>query len=152
MLYYRGLCDIGEEKFASALGELRACQEAGPLPEETGNALFYTGYCLKQLERCGEAIPLLERAAELDPGGIDVLNLLGFCYYKAARHREAVDCFERAIRIDPRSAIDHANLARNLAELGRVEEAIESYRRALALDPHIGFARDQLRKLGAELP
>jgi tetratricopeptide (TPR) repeat protein len=150
LLYYRGLCDIGEEKFESALAELRACVEAGPLREETGNALFYSGYCLKQLERCGEAIPLLERAAELDPGGIEVLNLLGFCYYKTARHVEAVDCFERAIQIDPRSAIDYANLARNLGELGRTAEAIENYRRALAIDPHIGFARDQLRKLGEE--
>ena len=147
MLYYRGLCDIGEERFESALAELQASERAGPARQEMGNVLFYTGYCLKELSRCEEAIPVLERAAKFEPDEIDVFNLLGFCFYKAARHAEAADCFERAIALDPRSAIDYANLATNLGELGRTEEAIAMYRKALSLDPNIGFARDRLQKL-----
>jgi tetratricopeptide (TPR) repeat protein len=147
MLYYRGLCDIGEEKFESALAELQASEKAGPAPQDLGNILFYTGHCLKELGRYQEAIPVLEGAAESDPDEIDVFNLLGFCLYKTARHAEAVDCFERAIALDPRSAIDHANLATNLRELGRTEEAIAMYRKALSLDPNIGFASKQLHQL-----
>ena len=150
MLYYRGLCDVGEEKFESGLAELRASAQAGPPPQDLGNILFYTGYCLKELGRCEEAIPVLERAAESGPGEVDLFNLLGFCLYKTARHAEAVDCFRRAIALDPRSAIDHANLATNLRELGRIEEAIAMYRKALSLDPNIGFARDNLQKLTSE--
>jgi len=147
MLYYRGLCDIGEERFESALSELEASARAGPSQEDMGNVLFYTGFCLKQLNRCEEAVPVLERAARFDPDEIGVFNLLGFCFYKTARHAEAVDCFKRAIELDPRSAIDYANLATNLREWGRTEEAIAMYREALSLDPNIGFARDNLQKL-----
>jgi tetratricopeptide (TPR) repeat protein len=150
MLYYRGLCDIGEERYESALSELRACEEAGPARQDTANVLFYTGVCLKELGRYEEAIPVLERAAELDPGESGIFNLLGFCFYKTARHARAVDCFKRAIELDPRSAIDYANLATNLKELGRTEEAIAIYRKALSLDPNIGFARDNLQKLTGE--
>ena len=147
LLYYKGLCDLGEGQFGSALAELQASERAGPARHEMGNVLFYTGYCLKELGRHQEAIPVLERAAEFDPGEIAVFNLLGFCFYKTGRHAEAVGCFERAIGIDPRSAIDYANLARNLRELGRTDEAIAMYRKALSLDPNIGFARDQLQQL-----
>jgi tetratricopeptide (TPR) repeat protein len=150
MLYYHGLCDIGEAKYESALSELRACEEAGPVREDMGNVLFYTGLCLKELGRYEEAIPVLERAAELDSSESGVFNLLGFCFYKTARHARAVDCFKRAIELDPRSAIDYANLATNLKELGRTEEAIAIYRKALSLDPNIGFARDNLRRLTGE--
>jgi tetratricopeptide (TPR) repeat protein len=147
MLYYRGLCDIGEEQFESALAELQASEKAGPTQQEIGNVLFYSGYCLKELSRYAEAIPVLKRAAEFDPSEIAVFNLLGFCFYKSGRYAEAVGCFERAIRLDPRSAIDYANLARNLRELGRTNQAIAMYRKALSLDPNIGFARDQLQLL-----
>jgi len=150
MLYYRGLCDIGEERFESGLAELRASAEAGPAPQDMGNILFYTGYCLKELGRHEEAIPVLKRAAESGPDEVDVFNLLGFCLYKTGGYAEAVDCFRCAIAADPRSAIDHANLARNLAKLGRTAEAIAMYRKALSLDPNIGFARDQLRRLTNE--
>ena len=147
MLYYKGLCDIGEEQFESALAELQASEKAGPSRQEMGNVLFYSGYCLKELSRYAEAIPVLKRAAEFDPGEIAVFNLLGFCFYKSGRYAEAVGCFERAIGLDPRSAIDYANLARNLRELGRTDQAIAMYRKALSLDPNIGFARDQLQIL-----
>jgi tetratricopeptide (TPR) repeat protein len=147
MLYYRGLCDIGEGQFESGLAELQASERAGPAQQEMGNVLFYTGYCLKELDRYEEAIPALKRSAEFDPEEIAVFNLLGFCLYKTGRHAEAVGCFERAIALDPRSAIDYANLARNLRELGRTDQAIAMYRKALSLDPNIGFARDQLQLL-----
>jgi tetratricopeptide (TPR) repeat protein len=150
MFYYRGLCEIGEESYESALSELRACQEAGPARQDMSNVLFYTGVCLKELVRYEEAIPVLERAAELDSSESGVFNLLGFCFYKTARHARAVDCFRQAIELDPRSAIDYANLATNLDELGRAEEAIASYRKALSLDPNLGFARDNLQKLTGE--
>jgi tetratricopeptide (TPR) repeat protein len=147
MLYYKGLCDIGEGEFESALAELRGSEKAGPSRREMGNVLFYTGHCLKELNRYREAIPVLKRAAEFDPGEIAVFNLLGFCFFKTGRHEEAVGSFEQAVSLDPRSAIDYANLARNLREIGRVDEAIAMYRKALSLDPNIGFARDQLRQL-----
>jgi tetratricopeptide (TPR) repeat protein len=147
MLYYRGLCDIGEGRYEAALSELEACERAGPDREDMGNVLFYTGLCLKELGRYEEAIPVLGKASELDANEIGVFNLLGFCLYKTARHAQAVDCFKRAIELDPRSAIDYANLATNLRELGRIEEAIAMYRKALLLDPSIAFARDNLREL-----
>jgi len=146
-LYYKGLCDLGEEKLESALAELQASERAGPAREDTANVLFYTGFCLKELSRYQEAIPVLERAAEFDSDDIGIFNLLGFCLYKTARHDESVACFERAIELDPGSAIDYANLAVNLRALGRTQRAIAMYRKALSLDPNIGFARDDLQRL-----
>jgi len=147
MLFYRGLCDVGEEKFESALCEFRAAEQAGAAPEDLGRVLFYIGFCLKELGRHAEAIPVLGSAARADPDEIAIVNLLGFCLYKQKRHAEAVRCFERAIQLDPRSAIDYANLASNLRDLGRTEEAIVNYRKALSLDPSIDFARANLAKL-----
>jgi tetratricopeptide (TPR) repeat protein len=151
MLYYRGLCDVGEGKFDSALSAFRAAEKAEPANDDLGRILFYSGHCLKELGCYEEAIPVLERAAAVDAGEIAVVNLLGFCFYKTARHGDAVRCFARALELDPRSAIDYANLATNLRELGRIDEAIANYRRALSLDPGIAFARENLEKLIAPL-
>jgi tetratricopeptide (TPR) repeat protein len=147
MLYYSGLCDVGEERLESALSEFRAAEQAEPPREDLGAVLCYTGFCLKELGRYAEAIGVLERAVVVDPDEIGIHSLLGYCYYKAARPAEAVRCFQRAVQLDPRSAIDYASLASNLRDLGRTDEAIATYRKALSLDPSIGFARENLQRL-----
>ncbi len=147
MLYYRGLCEVGEADFDAGLCAFRSAAESGPAREDIGRIQFYIGHCLKELGRYEEAIIPLQKAAKFDAEEIGIFNLLGFCLFKTARYAEAVECFQRAIELDPRSGIDYANLATNLRELGRVDEAIANYRRALSLDPSIGFARDNLQKL-----
>jgi ribosomal protein S12 methylthiotransferase accessory factor len=147
MHYYSGLCDVGEGKFESALSEFQAAEQAGPSHEDLGSVLCYSGLCLKELGRYGEAISVLERAVASDPNEASIHNLLGYCYYKAARHTDAVLCFQRALKLDPRSALDYANLATNLRELGRRDEAISMYKKALSLDPTLSIARENLDKL-----
>ena len=147
MLYYSGLCDVGEQKHEAALSEFRAAEQAGPAGEDLGTVLCYTGFCLKELGRYEEAIGVLERGLSADPTETGILNLLGYCYYKAARPADAVRCFRRVIELNPRSAIDYANLATNLRELGKTEEAMAMYRKALSLDPSIDFARRNLEQL-----
>jgi ribosomal protein S12 methylthiotransferase accessory factor len=145
--FYCGICDLGQGKVEQALARFREALRAGPAREDLGRVLFYTGNCLKELERYPEAIEELRKAVEADPEDIANHNLLGFCYYKTGRHEEAVECFRRAVEIDPRSGIDWANLASNLRDLGRTDEAVTLYRKALALDPTIEFARENLARL-----
>jgi tetratricopeptide (TPR) repeat protein len=54
------------------------------------------GWTLFRLDRCEEAIPLLERAAELSEGDGVVLDHLGEVYAKVGRHTDAINAWQRA--------------------------------------------------------
>ncbi len=149
--FFHGICDLNQERLEAALNHFEVAARLGPGPDDLGRVLLYLGTCLSRLERHEDAIEVLREAATADPDELAILNQLGYCCYRLKRHEEAVSCFRRAVEIDPRSAIDWANLGSNLRDLGRVEEAVEMYRRALAIDPTIGFARENLARLSAEI-
>lgn len=125
--------------------------EQNPDPQEIASIYVHMASCHKELEEFDRALDALRQAEEHNDGLKEVFNLRGFCLYRLKRHEDAIEAFERAIAIDPGSAIDYANIGSNLRELGLKEEAIRLYRMALDLDPDIDFARDNIRKLEADL-
>lgn len=122
-----------------------------PDPMEVASIHVHIASCLKEMERFSQALEALHQAEQFNRDLKEIYNMKGFCLFKLKKHEEAIAAFERAIEIDPGSAIDYANIGSNLRELGYVQEAIRLYRIALELDPDIGFARENITRLEAEL-
>jgi tetratricopeptide (TPR) repeat protein len=143
-----GVCDVNESAPEPALDHFDRALELGPSPEDLGRVWFFRGFCLKELERFGEAADDLRRSTALEAPEPAHHNLLGFCLFKLGRHAEAVECFEQAVDLDPSSAIDWANIGVNLERLGEKDRARRMYRKALGMDGSIDFAKEGLGRLG----
>ncbi len=103
--------------------------------------LLNEGARLLESGKAKEAIPLLERAYQLDAGSVPVLINLGGAYIMAGRHREAIPLLETARDAEPDNAMIWTNLG--AAYLGnpivatpeQQMQAITAFETALQLDP-----------------
>jgi TolB-like protein/class 3 adenylate cyclase/Tfp pilus assembly protein PilF len=90
---YRGLRD-----YAGALAELEIARRA--LPNDP--RLFQlTGYILHRRGQKEEWLRNMERAAELDPGNLDILQQVANSYHGLGRYAEAIGAVDRALAIVP---------------------------------------------------
>jgi tetratricopeptide (TPR) repeat protein len=93
---------------------------------------------LQAPERTAEAIPHLERAAELDPKATRALLELGRLHAAQHRNQEAVRAFEGALFRDPSLAMAHYRLAalyRAMEDTGRAGLHLREYQRLKGLAP-----------------
>jgi Flp pilus assembly protein TadD len=77
-----------------------------------------------------DALPALERAAQLLPNDVEAHNNLGTAWRRLGRLEDAMGSYRRALAIEPDIAEVHNNLGNALKDLGRLEDAVASYRRA----------------------
>jgi predicted TPR repeat methyltransferase len=153
-----------EERLAAAIVHHRAgrLDEAAAAYEEIlrrdprfAPAWSMKGVLALQQGRSSEAIPLFERAIELDgkPPGFH-LNL-GNALRGAGRLDEAITAYRRALELDAGMTLAHNNLGNALRDRGALSEAATAYRRALELDPSFFAAAANLAHVLAkqlELP
>ncbi len=104
---------------------------------------------LHRLRRVEEAIPLMQRAAQVAPSAA-AFNDLGSLHIAAGDLPAAIEAYRTAIRLDPRYALGHINLGDALVETGGIQEATAAYRTVLSIDPasidgRIGLAVALLR-------
>lgn len=95
-----------------------------------------------------QAIPLLERALELDPDNVSAAINLGGAYILAGEHRRAVPILERACALEPDNPMVWTNLGAAyldrppfMTEEGE-QKAIAAFERALELNPatpHVSY-------------
>ena len=86
-----------------------------------------------------EALPSLQRAAELLPEDAEAHANLGAALLGAGRNDEAIASLRRALEIRPEDADAHSNLGNALRAAGQIEAALASYREALRIRPgHAG--------------
>lgn len=95
-----------------------------------------------------QAIPLLERALELDPDNVSAAINLGGAYILAGEHRRAVPILERACELEPDNPMVWTNLGAAyldrppfMTEEGE-RKAIAAFERALELNPaapHVSY-------------
>ncbi|MCF8142764.1 MAG: YcaO-like family protein [Deltaproteobacteria bacterium] len=149
--FFLGLSYMEQNDLSNSLAALQKALELEPNDEDRVSIYAYLGACLKDLEQYGEAIEILEKAAQIDDERPDVYNLLGFCHFKQKAHEKAISAFRKVIELNPASAIDYANIASNYRDLGERDKAVQYYKLALELDESIDFARENLRRLGAEV-
>jgi tetratricopeptide (TPR) repeat protein len=97
--------------------------------------------------RPAEAIPLLQRSIELNPGATMPHHDLGIALTAAGRLEEAVEAFTAALRLDPSLATTHHFRAVILDNLGQVANAMEGYKAAVALKPDLVAAQIRLGEI-----
>lgn len=95
-LYYRGMAHAARQDFSSAEKDLRAARKLSP---DSPGVLLQLGKLLLDTARGAEAVPLLRRRVELDPGHAPARYLLGRALQAAGRKEEADREFSAARRI-----------------------------------------------------
>lgn len=92
------------------------------------------GLTLCKLGRLDEAVPVLERAHELDPSTGAWRNWM-ICLSKLGRDAEALACVQRRLEAEPADAETWLLQGMSLRRLGRLKEAVVSFSKALEHDP-----------------
>jgi len=125
-------------------------------------SLLLSGYArygdLTLEESVGKALPLANKALELDPDLAEAYVAMGTLRYGQQNFEEAIHEYDRAIELNPNLALAYS--ARGLAaiSLGRYDVELESLRKAAELDPlaivpqgnyvHALFRRGRYDELG----
>ncbi len=97
--------------------------------------------------RPAEAIALLQRSVQLNPGVAGSHHDLGLALLAAGRVQLAVQPFTFALRIDPNIATAHRYLAYIFDSLGRQDTAMPHYKSAVAMNPDLVDAQLRLGDL-----
>lgn len=115
---------------------------------DDGMALNDIGYLLVDANLLNaEALPLLERAVELEPKSGIILDSLGWAHYRLGNLRRAADMLETASDLARGNAEIEYHLGVVYAELGRFNDARAQFNRALEIAPSFGRARTALQAL-----
>lgn len=91
------------------------------------------GLILRELERYEEALPALQRAAQLAPGSFNIAHALARATYEAGL--PSVDAYAAALRLAPGNPELLLGLAAALAAEGRIGDAIAGLERAISVGP-----------------
>ena len=118
--------------------------------------LNYLGYMFAERgERLDEAVSLIQRALQIDPGNGSYLDSLGWAYFKQRRYDLAKPPLQQAADQLPSNSVVQEHLGDTLDALGSRDEAAAAWERALAgdresidvaaLQRKIALAREQAR-------
>lgn len=118
-----------------AVAFLLKAAEAAPVDPRY---LARAGKILADKERPDDAIPLLRRSLELDPGYLPAFAYLGSIYLGRNDFAGAEPIYANAADYAPEDADAQASHGRILAILHRWEDAVARYRRATTLAPDDG--------------
>ena len=102
---------------------------------------FQLGTQLAQRGQLDEAIALLARAVELEPGHAAAHHNLGSAYRDRREPQAALAAYREAARLAPRFAEAHYGIGLMLLGERRYEEALASLARAIELNPRLAEAR-----------
>ncbi len=91
-----------------------------------------------------DALPALEKAAELLPSDAEAHSNLGNAFRAAGRLEHAVRSHRRALEIQPDYAEAHNNLGSALQDLGHLDEAMASFARAIGIKPDFALSHSNL--------
>lgn len=131
--FNRGIVFERKGDIVEAEGWLRKTIDAQPRHHPAMNYLSYTwadhGVNLEQ------ALEMVQKALELDPGNAAYLDTLGWVYFRMGRLDEALAEIDRALQTDPDEPEILQHRGDILEKLGRHQEAREAWKKSLELDP-----------------
>lgn len=111
-----------------------------PQPAESAADLVDRGKALSAQQRYAEAMPLFERASQLDPRSIDAWFNIGYVGVMTREWQKTLNACERTILLDPRHAAAWSNKGAALNGLQRYAEGLPACEQAIALDPKLAAA------------
>jgi predicted O-linked N-acetylglucosamine transferase (SPINDLY family) len=126
------------ESLADALNLYRR----GLMPDAANHRRL--GGALLSQGRAAEAIEILRRAIELEPGSVRAHNNLGQALLQTGSIHEASVQFGAALKLDPHYAIGYNNLGLALTAAGDFQGALAAFERSIALDASSIVARFNL--------
>ena len=93
---------------------------------EPGNATIYIRYSttLADVGRYKEALPLADKAVELDPVSISSLHNLGWCNLLAGNYQKSIDAFGKALELHPNWVWGHIKKAYGHIYLNEFDKAL----------------------------
>ena len=113
------------KKIDASETEFRKILQADP---ENAQALNYLGYILADRGvRLNEALQMITKAVEQDPGNGAYLDSLGWVYYKLGRLPEAEENIRKALETQPRDATVRDHLGDVLLKESKVREAMAQW-------------------------
>ena len=109
-----------------------AFRRALDLNPQSANSLNYLGYMLADRGiRLDEAVRLIEKALEMEPGNGAYLDSLGWAYYKLNRFDLAEKYLLESVEKVPSDAAILDHLGDLYSKTGRIQEAQQQWRKAL---------------------
>jgi tetratricopeptide (TPR) repeat protein len=96
---------------------------------------WLAGLWLTNQRQSERAIPLFERANQLDPEFADPLNQAAYCYARLWDFDKAFDYMQRYAALLPHEANPQDSMAEISRMAGRFKDALEHYHSSLKLDP-----------------
>jgi Flp pilus assembly protein TadD len=94
------------------------------------------------------AVTELSRARGLDPGNVEVLNLLAFCQRRAGDHEGALVTFRTVLRLAPQMRSAHEHIGKTYLLLRQPEQAQQHLQQ---LDQLCGGTCSEARELDAAI-
>jgi tetratricopeptide (TPR) repeat protein len=119
-----------QNQFEEAAQEFQA--ELVNVPDHV-QALALLADAYIQLNRSDEAMPLIQKAIEIDPNFARAHLDLGILYADAGRQEDAIREFKLAAKLTPEDPSPHWRLARLYQSMGRKEEAAVEFQKTNSL-------------------
>jgi len=150
--FMRGAMLERAKKAEASEAEFRKILDADP---SNSGALNYLGYMLADRGvRLNDALQMITKALEQDPGNGAYLDSLGWVYFKLGRLNEAEENVRKALETTPRDATVRDHLGDILLKQGKVRDAVAQWELSLkewnASSP-ADLEPDQLAKVKTKL-
>lgn len=140
------------QTFSSFDAEAQKDKRAG------AQSLYAQGLAQISRDAFAKALPLFEKAVEIDPNYAEAWYQAGFCYGMLGRHADALRASRQAAKLRPNWAETQVNIGASNYSLGQFKEAVEAYRQAARLDETnaetqyaLGLSLDKLNRPGEEI-
>jgi len=129
VLFMRGAMFERQKKFELAEAEFRKLLDSNP---DNAGALNYLGYMLADRNvRLSEALQMIQKAVEKDPGNGAYLDSLGWALFRLGRYPEAEDSLRRAIEKTSKDPTVHDHLGDVYFKQGKLKEAIGQWNQSI---------------------
>lgn len=112
-----------------------ALDHASADPKMLPTILRNYGIALVELDRERDALPLLERARQLDPTDFTICRSLGVVYTRLNDHGAALEHDAETVKLAPHHPVAWRSMGLDLFTLERYEEALAAFAEAARLAP-----------------
>jgi tetratricopeptide (TPR) repeat protein len=119
-----------EHDWKGAVSSYKKALELDP-----NNAIIYIRYSatLADIGQTREALPLADKAVELDPVSISSLHNLGWVNLLAGNYQKAIDAFQKSVELHPTFTWGHIKQAFGYIALKQFDRALQETNKAEAL-------------------